>query len=616
MLRVVRTPGAPSVASSPRTPSSAHGGRRWDFLTRSHSDLSELGQSLIQEQRADNHGSLAKQIRPSSSKQSLSRYKREDEETVALHATLHASARVREECQHIMATDGEATVRSRQVAATLQKMLRRLESAAAAATSVSQMGAAEREATIEALENEVRRNEAQLTRTGYEARESMHAVVTRHGKEMDILRLILQTEMRDAELVSDFVEAAHKQAEADRRWKEGEEERARLAADKAQKARVDHLQWAALTKLMNLQLAFGWHTWLDSHLRKQELRRRAIVAFRNRGLLWAMVTWKEAHPPKTLFRRIGELEDQLKQSQEHATKLAAELRAAKRDIASREELDAAENEKRVLHLQGHAARRMRKLQVARAMSSWIDLYAFNQSIKARAIARFTNQSLYAALRIWREVHPPRIQERLIAGPLLQRVHELEAQLKEEHRALVKLRAASAKLFAEKDYVREMAKQCEILSSLVEHQQRCLSEALQATSWTGCRQLLYHESLRYVQSAATHGKTIERAHRRELIRQKSSGVLVDGEEVERMKRNGFARAEDARRGEIHDREFASDVIWGGADNNSRYNSWAESPSGMSAVPTVLASSPSSSPAIGGSSRALRSALDQVSLPASP
>ena len=38
--------------------------------------------------------------------------------------------------------------------------------------------------------------------------------------------------------------------------------------------------------------------------------------------------------------------------------------------------------------------------------------------------------------------------------------------------------SSARLFAEKDWVREEAKKCELLNALFEHQQRCLSEALQ------------------------------------------------------------------------------------------------------------------------------------------
>ena len=36
-------------------------------------------------------------------------------------------------------------------------------------------------------------------------------------------------------------------------------------------------------------------------------------------------------------------------------------------------------------------------------------------------------------------------------------------------------------------------------------QHVLQEALTATSWTECRHLLYHESLRYVATAATHGR---------------------------------------------------------------------------------------------------------------
>ena len=91
--------------------------------------------------------------------------------------------------------------------------------------------------------------------------------------------------------------------------------------------------------------------------------------------------------------------------------------------------------------------------------------------------------------------------------LRQKVAELEARLKADSEAHDKLRKVSSRLLAEKDSVREVAKQSELLVSIVEQQQKCLGEALQAGSWTVCRQILYHESLRYVQTAATHGKLL-------------------------------------------------------------------------------------------------------------
>ena len=121
----------------------------------------------------------------------------------------------------------------------------------------------------------------------------------------------------------------------------------------------------------------------------------------------------------------------------------------------------------------------------------VDLYQYNQFLKRQAFARFQNQALFAGFRIWREarvnygnsnspsvgfvktgaersafvriafgqVHPPRMFENMIAGPLRQRVAELEKKLLAELDAHDKLRRASARLFAEKDYVRETAKQC-------------------------------------------------------------------------------------------------------------------------------------------------------------
>ena len=47
----------------------------------------------------------------------------------------------------------------------------------------------------------------------------------------------------------------------------------------------------------------------------------------------------------------------------------------------------------------------------------------------------------------------------------------------------------------------------MLRALVRELQNVLAEAMKAPSWVGCRQLLYHESCRYLPEAATHGKLL-------------------------------------------------------------------------------------------------------------
>ena len=47
----------------------------------------------------------------------------------------------------------------------------------------------------------------------------------------------------------------------------------------------------------------------------------------------------------------------------------------------------------------------------------------------------------------------------------------------------------------------------MLRALVRELQNVLAEAMKAPSWVACRQLLYHESCRYLPEAATHGKLL-------------------------------------------------------------------------------------------------------------
>jgi len=49
------------------------------------------------------------------------------------------------------------------------------------------------------------------------------------------------------------------------------------------------------------------------------------------------------------------------------------------------------------------------------------------------------------------------------------------------------------------------REVDALRTCVIELQTVLKEALKAGSWKQCRQILYHESLRYVPTAATHGK---------------------------------------------------------------------------------------------------------------
>jgi hypothetical protein len=68
--------------------------------------------------------------------------------------------------------------------------------------------------------------------------------------------------------------------------------------------------------------------------------------------------------------------------------------------------------------------------------------------------------------------------------------------------LVKLREKWETKF---EKYREAVQTAATLQSVVRELQAVLKEALDASSWSSCRMVLYHEHLRYVPSAATHGR---------------------------------------------------------------------------------------------------------------
>ena len=553
---MIRVPGSPSVASPSRLSEAVSARGRQQRLNRSTSDLGMLGHTLVYESRADHHGSLERRLNGHRHAPSLSLYKRENTEMEALAHVLRDASRTRAECGHAMSLDGDATQRSRKIAARLQQMLRQLESVSVATVRAAKLGAEEREATIKALIQEVELEEEDVLRGKKDHYELIHAERAMHHGELTAIIKMMQSELRNSESITDQLDAMRIQHEADELWKAGEGERARLAAEKAKEEQLIHLQRIALHKLGSVPLLRGWNTWLELYQRSKHLRMRAAAAFRNRKFYAAMMRWKEVCPSQTLLSRCTQLEGMVADQDATITSLKARLKAAEREIRTVEDAEEIKKESQVMHLQGYVARRMLRYNLARGMTTWIDLYHANQELKKRALVRFVHQGLSAALNRWKAVYPPRLLEQKITGPLLQKIHDLEQQLKLQMAQHEKLRKTSAKLFAEKESVRAMAKHMALLTSLVEHQQRCLAEALEATSWTTCRQVLYHESLRYVQTAATHGKQLKFTRRRQLFRRSSSGVLVDADDLEVMKRRAIGHAHRAHREEPLDAEVAA------------------------------------------------------------
>lgn len=84
-----------------------------------------------------------------------------------------------------------------------------------------------------------------------------------------------------------------------------------------------------------------------------------------------------------------------------------------------------------------------------------------------------------------------------------------AKLREEMDDLRRtIHAKDAEIAALEERLREMREamgEVETLKAIIASLQKVLHEAMKAGTWQQCRQILYHESLRYVSTAATHGK---------------------------------------------------------------------------------------------------------------
>ena len=116
------------------------------------------------------------------------------------------------------------------------------------------------------------------------------------------------------------------------------------------------------------------------------------------------------------------------------------------------------------------------------------------------MARWSQQALWHGLRRWRRRCPPTIDHsaELYANDLERKLAALAEALRMEQLAHEATRSDSSK-GAEKETA--------MLRALVRELQNVLAEAMKANSWVACRQLLYHESCRYLPEAATHGKLL-------------------------------------------------------------------------------------------------------------
>ena len=87
----------------------------------------------------------------------------------------------------------------------------------------------------------------------------------------------------------------------------------------------------------------------------------------------------------------------------------------------------------------------------------------------------------------------------VAAALQRDLDRANFMIAERDEAVLEMERRIANLLNEK-------REVDALRTIVMELQQVLKEALKAGSWKTCRQILYHESLRYVPTAATHGKS--------------------------------------------------------------------------------------------------------------
>jgi hypothetical protein len=67
-----------------------------------------------------------------------------------------------------------------------------------------------------------------------------------------------------------------------------EEERAKVVA---------HLRAQAIKRMLKIELARSWTSWMDTYKRGRRLKRRALLRFRQGELNKALSTWAQVRPP-------------------------------------------------------------------------------------------------------------------------------------------------------------------------------------------------------------------------------------------------------------------------------------------------------------------------------
>ena len=375
----------------------------------------------------------------------------------------------------------------------------RLEFNAAAALNVSKIGAVERESIIAALQEGIAGTDVGV--------ELVRQHMTQQLKEQ---RLVHEKAISQSEAALGLMQSEVALSE------EAIEQIRQFAKDLGiqfedeRKANVAHLQSVTVKRLAKFALARGWTTWFEEYHHRQHVKQTTMARFRNSAIGAAFGKWVQCHPPMTRLRRqlepyqarIDDLEDALRRErQDHAdTRAMLEVKMndgqaqAQRKIQTQEQL-------RVEHLMSIGIRRLLKGELARGWSQWYHLYEQKRKNQQRAMARFRNVGQWKAFRTWKRVCPPAPN---VTAEQQKLIDDLEAELEAEKAGHATTRADRARSDAKwEQKLSDVYHRAAELRATVSELQSVIKDAYDAGTWSYCRQLLYHERLRYVPTAATH-----------------------------------------------------------------------------------------------------------------
>jgi len=544
------------VVGSPRVRHTAGLGVMGMLKSKSELGISRTMQAMRQEHREDHAKSRSRLL--SKVAPPLSRFNGEDEEMRMLSRTLQRSAKERAATKLALeAIDrdydmefppthgarypvGQLVHRSAVLSNKLEATCRSLEAAAAASLAASQQGAIEREAFIRSLQAELERGEEEMMREILAAQYNLHRGNNLLRHQASAVERALLVDLQRAEDL--IIQRDDTIAELSM-LKEQEEERFAQTEEEKRRKLIEHLRHVAVRRLMKGDLSRGWTSWVAHSQYYIQLKRKAAGRFRDAARHAALRKWVFHYPPKGSIRRIVEpLEAQIRdldrallQVRKVNEKLREDLKEKERKLGLIDGTLGKEREMRVAHLMRIAMQRIMSLELSRGWGKWHGEANRARELKKRAGARFVKRELWKGFYAWKLRYPPQ-----------KRSNDLERQLEREKKAHQATKAMLAERTRERDLAREHARETTRLQMIVRELQRVLAEAMMANSWVGCRQILYHESLRYVPTAATHGKMLPRAVRKEIMRanpEQVSGRMVSGDLIDGMLRDGQEQVEE-------------------------------------------------------------------------